>query len=78
MKARISARAQHDLDLIFARVCLQAKEKAAERFLAVGKEVHGFYCGTSSCRSAPSVGDTPQNSSILGNQPDKLFNLLFC
>jgi plasmid stabilization system protein ParE len=38
MKARISARAQRDLELIFARICVQQNEKAAERFLALTRK----------------------------------------
>jgi plasmid stabilization system protein ParE len=42
MKARISARAQRDLELIFARVYVQQGARAAERFLALARKSTEF------------------------------------
>ncbi len=42
MKARISARAQSDLDRIFAYISVRQSPKAAERFLELAQEATGF------------------------------------
>ena len=42
MKARISAYEARDLDLIFARICVQQSEKAAERFLELARKSTQF------------------------------------
>ena len=42
MNARISARAQGDLDCIFAYISLKQGPKAADRFLELAQEAAGF------------------------------------
>jgi plasmid stabilization system protein ParE len=42
MKLRISARAQSDLDRIFAYIFVKQSPKAAERFLELAQEAAGF------------------------------------
>jgi plasmid stabilization system protein ParE len=42
MNARISARAQSDLDRIFACISVRQGPKAAERFLELAREAAGF------------------------------------
>jgi plasmid stabilization system protein ParE len=42
MKARISARAQTDLDRIFARIYAGQGSRAADRFLELAQEATGF------------------------------------
>ena len=42
MEARLSARAKRDLEFIFAHICGQQSEKAAERFLALVRKSTEF------------------------------------
>jgi plasmid stabilization system protein ParE len=42
MKARISARAQNDLDLIFAHIAIRQGPKAAVRFLGLARKATEF------------------------------------
>jgi plasmid stabilization system protein ParE len=42
MKARISARAQSDLDRFFAYISIRQSPKAVERFLELAREATGF------------------------------------
>jgi plasmid stabilization system protein ParE len=42
MNARISARAQSDLDRFFACICVRQGPKAADRFLELAREATGF------------------------------------
>src|ERR1035438_7780168 len=42
MKARISGRAQSDLDRIYAYISLRQGSKAADRFLGLAQEATGF------------------------------------
>lgn len=76
MKVRISARAQSDLDRIFAYVYVRQSAKAADRFLELAQEATEFLV------QHPLAGPRPRwqpgtEDCGLGNQQSEFSDLLF-